>query len=336
MDKWSLRKLHGVLEKALTGDYPDKEDCKYLLNFHEASLEASLTRAAANELIRRKNQNTAIILGQVGICASECEGSCKFCTFGEGHATVAPFRLTQEEIRQKVLSFCDKDDLYGLFLMTMHDYDLYYFLDAVKTAQSVINPLTKVWANVGDSGSPAFREMKKAGIDGIYHVCRLGEGVDTKLNPKDRVKTMEKALDAGLKLYTCLEPIGPEHTPEELVENMFIGIDLHCTQHAAMRRTATPGTPLANKGQISELRLAQIVAVVALAAYNSPNMTHIGVHEPNQLAYVSGANIITAETGANPRDTILETSKNRGMDMAACRKMLLECGFSVYQLQEER
>ncbi|OAA83864.1 hypothetical protein [Clostridium ljungdahlii] len=39
-------------------------------------------------------------------------------------------------------------------------------------------------------------------------------------------------------------------------------------------------------------------------------------------------NIITAESGANPRDCQIDTSKNRGMDMACCRRMLFECGFT--------
>ena len=116
---------------------------------------------------------------------------------------------------------------------------------------------------------------------------------------------------------------------------MFIGIELGCTQHAAMRRVAVPGSPLAKYGQISELRLGQIVAVVALASYTAPNMTHCGVHEPNEIAYVSGANIVTAETGANPRDKTSDTSKNRGMDMDDCRKMLLECGFSYIRRGDE-
>lgn len=130
---------------------------------------------------------------------------------------------------------------------------------------------------------------------------------------------MQNALDAGLRIFSCLEPVGPEHTVEEIVENMFIGIDLGCTQHAVMRRVAVPGTPLARYGQISNLRLGQMVAVVALATFSMPTMTYMGVHEPTEIAYVSGANVVTAETGVNPRDHMAETSANRGLDMDICR-----------------
>jgi biotin synthase len=67
--------------------------------------------------------------------------------------------------------------------------------------------------------------MQKAGIDGVYHVCRLGEGAYTKLDPKPRIATMENAKRAGLELLDCLEPIGPEHTANELV-NLYLLIYL--------------------------------------------------------------------------------------------------------------
>lgn len=328
-------KLQDILKKAINGKSPNKEECKYLLTFSENTIEASLIRITANEIMRKKSDNSAIILGQVGVDVSECTGGCKFCTFGEGHTKFVPKRLDDEEICKKIKGFCDKDDLYGLFLMTMHDYDLNVFLNSVKMARSIISPTTKIWSNVGDSDLDTFKEMKKAGVEGVYHVCRIGEGVDTNLKPEDRMKTMQNALDAGLRLYTCCEPIGPEHTPDQLVENMFIGIELGCTQHAAMRRVAVPGAPLAKYGQISNLRLAQIVAVVALASFTTDTMTYCGVHEPNEQAYICGANIITAETGANPRDNSDDTSKNRGMDMQDCRKMLLECGFDYIRRGDE-
>ena len=146
---------------------------------------------------------------------------------------------------------------------------------------------------------------------------------------------MKNALDAGLELYTCCEPIGPEHAVDQLVDNIFIGVEMGITQHAAMRRVAVPGAPLAKYGQISELRLAHIVATISLCSITVPTMAYMGVHEPNELSYAAGANIITAESGSNPRDSEGDTSRNRGMDMARCRKMLFECGFDYIRRGDE-
>ena len=329
------KRLYNIIENTENGISPGKDDCVYLLGFDEAGFEASLIRAAANDVIRRKSDNSAAILAQIGISVSECKGGCKFCVFGEGHTKSAPFLMTDDEIREKVIAFNDKDDLYGLFLMTMHDYNLDFLLNTVKIVKSEIKPEVQLWVNVGDSDVDSFREMKNTGVYGIYHVSRLGEGTDTALDPDERIETMHNAMDAGLKLYTCCEPIGPEHTPQQLTDNIFIGIENGCSYHAAMRRVAVPGSPLAKFGQISELRLAQVTAVVSLASFSAPNMVYCGVHEPNSVSCISGSNMIFAETGANPRDTAVDTSKNRGMDMNDCRKMFYECGFKYLRRGDE-
>ena len=329
------KRVRNILDNAYAGKSAGREDCTYLLSFEENTLEAYMMRSIASHIVRGRNDNSAIILGQIGLEVAPCPGNCGFCSFGKDHTTFPRNRISEEDFVSKLTDFCKDDDLYGLYLMAMHEYDLDFFLEKVRQAKKLIHGSTQLLSNVGDTDLDAFKEMKKAGITGVYHVCRIGEGSVTALDPKMRMKTMQNALNAGLQIFSCLEPIGPEHTIEQLVENMFIGIDQGCTQHAAMRRVAVPGTPLAKYGQISNLRLGQIVAVVALATFSMPTMTYMGVHEPTEIGYVSGANVVTAETGVNPRDSVSDTSSNRGMDMDACRKMLLNCGFQYIRRGNE-
>ena len=110
---------------------------------------------------------------------------------------------------------------------------------------------------------------------------------------------------------------------------MFIGVDFGCFQHAAMRRVYVPAAPLSHHGQISELRLAQVTAVVALATLACPETKSIAVHEPNLLGLTAGANAVYAEAGANPRDTEKDTAGHRGRDIGDCRMMLYEAGFDA-------
>ena len=139
---------------------------------------------------------------------------------------------------------------------------------------------------------------------------------------------MENAKRAGLELLDCLEPIGPEHTPTELVEHMFITIEMGCMQSGVMKRVAVPGTPLAHYGQITDFKLSHILAVQSLAMLSMGRLPWIGVHEPNEMGYLSGANLICAETGINPRDTAKDTAAGRGLNMAASRRILYESGFA--------
>ena len=95
-----------------------------------------------------------------------------------------------------------------------------------------------------------------------------------------RTASRRHAKEAGLKVFTCCEPIGPEHTVDELVDSVFLAIDLGLDINAAMPRVAVPGSPMAHLGTISQERLAHIVACITLAFCNVGH-PFMMVHEPS-------------------------------------------------------
>lgn len=320
--------LQDILEKADRRERLTREDCVYILSLPLQSYEAGVVRSKANQLIREKNDNTAIIIAQVGIDIHPCEAKCGFCSFGEGHTGIPTMKIDKATLRQRIEDFCKEGDLYGLYLMTMADTDQDFLLDMVKYARDVAPAETQIWINTGDNEKSFYEELVKAGAVGAYHVCRLREGKDTRLDPASRIQTMKDIRAAGLQLFSCCEPIGPEHSVEELADSIMLCMDLEVTQFGAMRRIAVPGSPLGQYGQISNLQMAHIMGCVGLAYASVESARFFGIHEASELGYLAGANFITAETGANPRDTVLDTSKSRGWDMNRCRKMLFECGFT--------
>ncbi|MGO9123327.1 MAG: hypothetical protein ACLP6G_00425, partial [Terriglobales bacterium] len=321
------KKVVTLLDMAQTGHAPTKAECVFLLQLPETSLEAALLRAVADSITRRRFNNEGIVLGQIGIEIAPCPGKCKFCSFGEGHTTFQSSVMSDEEILSSADNFTASRELYALFLMTMHTFDFERLARVVGMVRKRIPRETQIVVNIGDFGPTQARELKAAGVNGAYHVCRLREGTDTALDPEQRKATFRTIKDAGLDWYYCCEPIGPEHTPQELADQMFLGLEYGCFQHAAMRRVYIPSAPLAAHGQISELRLAQVTAVVALAALACPETKSIAVHEPNLLGLTGGANAVYSETGANPRDTEKETTGHRGRDIKDCKLMLYEAGF---------
>ena len=325
-----------ILGRSIDGHAPSRDDCVRLLHFPGDSFEARALMVVADTVSRQRFGHEAMLLGQIGIETAPCPGDCGFCVFGEGHSQLPKNTLSTEEILARARSFAHRGDLYALFLMTMHDFAMERLLEVLQAVRNSIPPETQIVVNIGDFDIVQGEQLRAVGVHGAYHVCRLREGTDTSLSPEDRKKTFRTIRDAGLDFYYCCEPIGPEHTPEELVEQIFLGVDYGCFQHAAMRRVFVPGMPLSHRGQITELRLAQIVAVVTLATLGCQETQNIAVHEPNLLGLTAGANVVYAETGANPRDTEVDTSSNRGLDMAAARKMLYEAGFTALRLGDGR
>lgn len=244
--------------------------------------------------------------------------------------------MSDTDILQSADNFTASGELYALFLMTMHTFDFTRLTRTVRLVRDRIPRETQIVVNIGDFDRAQALDLKAAGVNGAYHVCRLREGVDTALEPEQRKRTIRTIKECGLDWYYCCEPIGPEHTPEELAEQIYLGLEYGCFQHAAMRRVYIPSTPLAAHGQVTELRLAQVVAVVTLATLGCSETRSIAVHEPNLLGLSAGANTVYAETGANPRDTEKDTTGHRGRDIQACKQMLYEAGFASLLVSPER
>jgi biotin synthase len=322
------KRVEEILEKAYAGQSATKEECIYLLGFDSASREAFALRAAAAFIVRARTENSGVIFGQIGVECSPCSADCDFCSFAASTTQFDSMRLDEETIVEKINGFCKDGDLYGLWLMTMHEYDLNYYLEVIRLARKHAPAETNIYTNVGDTSYEDFCKMAEAGASGVYHICRLGEGVHTKLDPNARFDTMDNARRAGLSILDAVEPIGPEHTPLELVEKMFLTKEYESIQTGSMKRIAVPGTPFASMGEINHFYLSHIVAVQCLALLDMERLPWIGIHEPCEAGYVSGANLISAETGVNPRDTAEDTSASRGLDMNASRRVLYEAGFT--------
>jgi biotin synthase len=96
----------------------------------------------------------------------------------------------------------------------------------------------------------------------------------------------------------------------------------------AARRIPIPGTAIAKRGVINEMRMAQIVAVTRLGMPRSVigNCTH----EPCALGAISGANLFWAEVGANPRDVKEKTEEGRAETVNSCRSIFQESNWDVW------
>lgn len=318
-----------LIDRIQGGYKMTQQECEYLLTFDERSLEAAIMRGVADSISRVKFGNKGLVFGQIGCEVAPCTGRCKFCSFSDEFTQFQPHSLSFEELMERADNFTASGELYALALMVLHDTTFERTLNVIRSVRDRIPAKTQIMINMGDFTLSQAEELKAAGANGSYHVWRLGEGTDTIFTKENRLSTIENIKKSGLDLYYCCEPIGPEHTPAQMAEQIMVGVDYECFQHGAMRRVYVPNSPLAKYGQISELRLAQITAVVTMLAVHSPRITSIGVHEPNKLGITAGANAIYAETGYNPRDTANETMGSHGLTIEGCKKMFKECGFDI-------
>lgn len=334
------KKVKAILRESFEGRAITRKEAEFLLTFPENSLEAALIRSTANHVSRKRFNNSGLLLGQIGVDMAPCDGDCAFCFFAKSHTTVRPSVLSTEEVIARCHRFA-AGGAQGVFLMTMHRFGFEWFLDLCATLRKSIPNNMRIMANIGDITLEQMMEMSKAGVTGAYHVCRLREGIDSHMEPAQRRATIEHIIEAGLDWYNLCEPVGPEHSPHELAEQIWLGVDLPCRQHGAMQRFSVPGSSLYSFGQISLLKLGLVVAVIALATLNNKETTSIAINVSNIVGLFSGANAFFPEAGEPDTDECLndETAKKGGfttalwrrsseLTTADCRQMFLTAGFS--------
>lgn len=332
------KSINNLLAESVSGRPITKHEAVQLLSLPENSPEAALLRATANLVSRQRFQNNGMLLGQIGVDMAPCDGDCAFCFFAKSHTKVEPSVLSTEEVVRRCERFA-KGGATGVFLMTMHRFGFEWFCNLCTVLRRIIPPQLEILANVGDLTLSQMKEIKNAGVSGAYHVCRLREGIDSCMQPSTRYKTIERILEAGLAWYNLCEPIGPEHTPMELADQIWIGVDLPCRQHGAMQRFPVPGSPLFNNGQVSLLRLGQIIAVITLATIGKAELKSIAVNVSNLTGLHSGANAFFPEAGEPDGEPSHQISHNDGFTTALwrhnteistrdCRDMMSAAGFT--------
>jgi len=315
-----------ILERSLAYDEMSGSDCLRLLQAKDYSKEMYDLFYAANKLTRDLFNNTGEVHAQIGIDYAPCPKGCRFCVFGNTSSQHLELSLEEVVLRAKEFKRAGADAIY---LMTTAGFDFDKYIDISRAVRKAVSPKIPLVANIGDFGSAEAQELRDTGFTAIYHVVRLREGRDTQIDPKTRLETIENAKRAGLKIFFCVEPVGPEHGNQEIVDLIFLGKELGVAFSGAMRRASTPKTPLSKHGEITWTTLAKIVAVTRLVM--ADKVTAHCTHEPNLPSLLAGANLVWAETGPNPRDTHPDTSKagGRGLTVEECRRLLWEAGYKA-------
>lgn len=312
-------------------DYRDlsREEAIFLLQVDNTSSDFYKIIEKANALTREEYHNKAYIFSQVGLNAKPCSGNCKFCSMAADYYAIdREFQKTMddiEEIKDTVSKLVDAGT-HDIFLMTTADYPMTQYLEIGRVIRECIPESVRLVANIGDFDLETAYQLKSVGFTGAYHIRRLGEGIDTDLDPEVRLKTIQNICDAGLELYYCVEPIGPEHTYGEIADEMLRARELNVKAMAVMRRRPVPGTAMERSGMISSLELTKIAAVTRLVSRPSRSMN---VHEVTPMSLLAGVNQLYAEAGANPRDQIYDTAIGRGYSVSGVAALLTEAEFEL-------
>ena len=256
----------------------------------------------------------------IGLNVEPCPVDCSFCSLTR---KAGIFTEKVDFSEEAILAWArqgEAEGADGLNLMTTGTYPFSRLLEIGRLLSRAVSvPLV---ANARDISHREGEQLIDAGFSGFYHAVRLGEGKDTPLKPERRIRTIQVLADVGLRWMNCVEPVGPEHGAEEIVELMFLARKYRATYSGVMRRINFPGSPMEKYGMITELEMAKMVAVSRLVMGDVPK-AHC-THEPHAASLLAGANLFFPEVGASPRDGAADTGKGRGKTLADCARLFTE------------
>lgn len=314
--------IDDLIKKSFQADPLSAEELTFFLSHPPGSPTAIQTMAQTREISGNLVTGKAEIHGQLALDLAPCACECKFCSFARSNRIfTSETRISSEDAVFYARQHEDRG-ANAVYVMTTAQYPFGQFIEISKEIRRNLKPETIMVANVADQSLERARRIKDAGYAGVYHALRLREGRDTGIPPEKRMESMLNFKEAGLKVGTCVEPIGPEHTIEELVQTILLAASIEPVFSGAARRIGIPGTEIAKRGMISELRMAQIVAASILGTPRT--VKGFCTHEPCTLAALAGANLLWAESGSNPRDTRKKTEQGRGLDVEACARIYRE------------
>ena len=322
---WEINsRIDYILKKAEDLNGLDEEQTRELLRLDLQSREVYALMETANHISRNLFGDKAENHFHIGVNVEPCPFNCKFCSLA-GSADVFNERIEFNEA--EVIAWAQtawEKGADALNIMTTGTYDLSKLMDIAAVLKTAV-PAPLV-ANTRDINHKEGEELIKAGFVGFYHAIRAGEGRDTPFAYEKRLNTIKVIKDVGLLWMNCVEPVGPEHSLEEIAHLMVLARTYGATYSGVMRRINFPGSPFEPYGMISEREMARMVAVSRLVMGDVPR-AHC-THEPHSASLMAGANLFFPEVGASPRDRAANTGKGRGRDIDTCRKIFMEMGLN--------
>lgn len=322
-----LRKIDEAYRKALSGIVLDKQEIIDLLSVPVGSDECAYLCRKANEVAHVLTHDTAYLWGAIGLDYAPCPKSCDFCSFGAAwHLIKEPKVFALPEILDQVREYV-RCGVHFIVLRTTQYYPLERLCEYVRTIRQEVEGSYELILNVGEFNLEMANRLYESGVSGVYHAIRMREGTNTRFRVEDRLATLAAVKESPLKLIHLVEPLGLEHTNEEIADRFLGAVRYGAYISGVMARIPVVGTPLGNKPQMSDEQVAKVIAVLRLSGGDT--VQNICVHPASDMALASGANVVVIETGAIPRDTDLAVTKWKHFDCATAKRLFKSEGYTI-------
>lgn len=102
--------------------------------------------SAADDIMRQRTGNAAVLFAQIGYPYHPCPANCSFCSFAKDDTQMDAFTMSDEDIAA-IKSFTQDSNLYGLWIMAMADYDIKDYLRVIRLVRETAPACTNIYSN---------------------------------------------------------------------------------------------------------------------------------------------------------------------------------------------
>ena len=216
--KGNHRSDRQVKADCLVGKPQKRDTIIALLDLEPGSQEYAYLCRAAREAAMVITGKEAYLWGAIGVDFAPCSMNCNFCSLGEAWGIVNhEVSYSEEEIIQQIRQYVSCGVRF-IVLRTTEFYSVDTLCQFIKDIRAQVAGEYELVLNIGEFDVQTANKIYESGVSGIYHALRLGEGRDTAFDPAQRNDTLNSVHRSPLKLIHLLEPVGMEHTSEEIAD----------------------------------------------------------------------------------------------------------------------
>ena len=264
-----------ILDEAMEGKSPSKEELLYLLKCRDGA-SLALFFKAANFLRQKYLKNACCVHGILEI-SSHCKENCLYCGISTHHQSLSRYRMTPEEI---VATACEAVTEYGfkaLVLQSGEDpgYSVDQLAQVVRTIKEKAPCL--IFISFGEIGMPGLQKLYDAGARGLLMRFETSNPkLYAKLHPghllETRLEHLRRAHAMGYLIVTGGLIGLPEQTLADIAGDLYLAQELHAEMYSFGPFLPHPETPL---GKIPPVQDAEVLKVIAAARLLDPKEARI-------------------------------------------------------------
>lgn len=332
MDAFVIALIDRMKGRALRNIRQDRADVLAILALDPMSEEVGYLFKAAKEVAFESTGHKSRIGISIGLDYAPCSMNCRFCSLGERWGLVRGSYVLPVSTIVKIVDTYVRQGYFQFVLRTTEFFDNELLASYAREVRAKVSGRYILVANTGEQTLESARNLKDAGFNAVYHTVRLREGIDTDFTVEERLESISNSRKAGLVISCGLDPIGPEHTDEEIADRLELYREV--MQPAAvctMKRVPVRGTPMYSLGEISKERHCQMIAVVRMVMGCK---ALVPMHPLSAEGLDCGCNHFSVEIGANPRDDDMENVKWYPFPPEKARELMLSKGFEIGTLDD--